>query len=87
MVCFILIEGRKLEVRDVTYDVQLLAPVVNGHVPSFAEIESIGEQLVHELFEREAAVLKYASLAVLSKDHVGWVEGGSRADCYAFFAG
>lgn len=67
------------------YDVELAATVVHGHVTSFAGIFAIGEELVHELGEDEAALFEDTGLSVLSEDDVFWGQSGGGANCYTFF--
>lgn len=68
-------------------NIQLAAAVVDGHVPTFAVIEPVGEELVHERGERETALLEDAGFAVLCEDDVGGVERGAGSHSYAFFTG
>lgn len=68
-------------------NIQLAAAIMDGHVPTFAMIEPVGEQLVHESRERETALLEDAGFAVLGEDDVGGVECRAGSDGYAFFAG
>ena len=68
---------RSMRYRDeVAHNVQLSASVMHGHVPPFAGVESVGEELVHEVGELEASVLEDACFAVLGEDYVRGVEGG-----------
>lgn len=69
-----------------TYDIQLRAAIVHRHIPPLADILAIGEELIHEIGEREATFLKDAGLAVLRKDHVGRVESRGGSNSNAFFA-
>lgn len=59
---------------------------MDRHIPSLADVLAIREQLVHKIREGEAALLEDASLAVLSKDHVGRVESRSGPNSDALFA-
>ena len=45
---------------------------MHGHVAAFAGVFAVGEELRHEVFEREAALLEDACFAVLGEyDVVG----------------
>ena len=59
---------------------------MHGHVAAFADVFAVGEQLRHEIFEREAALLEDARLAVLGEDDVVGGEGRCGAHGDAFFA-
>ena len=65
-------------------DVERAAAVVDGHVAAFATVFAVGEELIHELGEGEAALLEYACLAVLGEDDVRGMKSRGRSDCYAF---
>lgn len=58
-----------------------------GHVAAFAIVVTVGEELGHEVFEREAPLLEDACFTVLGKYDIVWIEDGCGADCNAFFAG
>lgn len=53
-----------------THDVQFAAAVMDGHIPSFAVVFSIGEELGHEVLKGEAALLEDTRFSILSKNHV-----------------
>lgn len=59
-----------LETEVGSYDVELAAAVMDGHVAAFARVFAVGKELVHEVCESEAALLKHSCLSVLGEDHV-----------------
>ena len=67
-------------------DVEGRAAVVHRHVPSLAEIEVVGEELIHELWEREPALGEHAGFPILREDRVVRGERGGATDCDAFLA-
>jgi len=60
---------------------------MHWHVPPFAFILAIDEELAHEFFQRVAALLQYAGFTVLGEDDVGGSKSGGGAYSNAFFAG
>lgn len=69
-----------------TYNIQLRAAIVDRHIAPLADVLAIGEQLVHEVGEGKATLLKNASLTILCKYDVGRVESRSGPNSDAFFA-
>lgn len=53
-----------------TNDVEFLAAIVYWHVSSFPWVFAIRKELTHKIFKSETALLKDASLPVLSENHV-----------------
>jgi hypothetical protein len=58
---------------------------MNRHVPPFARVILVREQLAHEIFQREASLLEDSSLSVLTSDHVFWSKCSCGANSDSFF--
>lgn len=54
----------------VTDDVEFLAAVVHWHIASFPWVFAIRKELTHKIFKSKTALLKDASLPVLSENHI-----------------
>lgn len=67
-------------------DVEFLTAVVDGGVAAATIVFGVGEELVHEGGQREAALQVDARFAVLAECYVAGLQGGCRADGDAFFA-
>ena len=59
-------EGRK---RD-AYAVEFPAAIVDGHVSAFPRIETVSEELIHEVIKGEAALFEDAGFSVLGPDDI-----------------
>mmetsp|Transcript_20946 Transcript_20946/g.34237 ORF Transcript_20946/g.34237 Transcript_20946/m.34237 type:complete len:212 (-) Transcript_20946:8-643(-) len=66
--------------------VQRTTAVMDGHLPSLAQIQIIGEALVAKLLQCEATPHEHARLAVLRKDMVLWLQCRSRSHVNCLFA-
>ena len=67
--------------------VQLAGTVMNWHLATFAIVQFVAEQLVHELINRKTAIGQRALFTVLSHDHVGVIQCGGTANNRGFLAG
>lgn len=56
--------------ESVTDDVEFLAAIVYWHIASFPRVSAICKELAHKIFEGKTALLKDASLPILSENHV-----------------
>ena len=52
------------------YYIQFAATVVDGHVSPSAYVLAVVEELVHEVRESKATLLKDTCLSVLGEDHI-----------------
>lgn len=59
---------------------------MNRHIAASAVVVAVGEQLAHEVFEGEAALLEDACFAVLGEDDVVRGQGGCGAYADALFS-
>jgi co-chaperonin GroES (HSP10) len=59
---------------------------VNRHVTASAVVVAVGEELAHEVFEGEAALLEDSCFAVLREDDVVGGQGGCGTYADALFS-
>lgn len=72
--------------RGGAYCAGVVHAIVDRHVTSSAVVVAIGEELAHEVFEGEAALLEDTCFAVLGEDDVVGGQGGCRAYADTLFS-
>ena len=70
IVCCECVSNGFLDDGKISYVVEPAAPVMHGHVPTFAGILAIREELIHEFVEAEAPLLENPCLPVLCEHDV-----------------